>query len=228
MSQAQFARKIGLTASMIKKVEGGTRELPQLMMCRVFFETGIWIVPGLKNEPFNYTREDFETWKATLPYNEQIAKGFARMLSNWIELMLLSAARPGIDKGYQLVLALMQDVHKIAREFQMEKHIDAWLRDRQSTDTQAYKVRDLRANDLLAKMVGFKDDPKYSDDQTLPLTKSVGWMPTKEIFNSAWSHRAVLQEILQNPEASLTPENKAALEQMEKQWDDEFKRIVPD
>jgi transcriptional regulator with XRE-family HTH domain len=228
LSQADFARRIGITASMIKKIEGGTRDLPQEVMCRVFFETGVWIVPGSKNDPCSYTMEEYKAWKESLPYNEQIAKGLAHMLSNWIEVMLLSAARPGIDKGFQLVLALMQELHKIAHEFQMDKHIDAWLRDRHSTDTQAYKVRELRANDLLAQMVGFKDDPKYGDNDTLPMTKSTGWMPTKEIINIAWSHRALTQEILRNPGTPLTPEHKAALEDIAKQLDAESKRIVPD
>jgi hypothetical protein len=197
-------------------------------MCRVFFETGVWIVPGIQTEPFTYNREDYHAWKKELPYNEQIARALAHQLAKWVEMMLLAAARPGIDKGFHLFHVLMQEVQRISREFQMEKHIDAYLRDRYSTDTTAYTVRELRANDLLARMVEFKDDPKYNDDQVLPLTKAVGWMPTKEVFNIAWNHRAVMQEILRNPNADLTPEQQAALEEMEKQFDAEIKRSAGD
>jgi transcriptional regulator with XRE-family HTH domain len=228
ISQADFARKIGLSASMIKKIEGGIRDLPQDVMCRIFFETGLWIVPGVAKEPFIYTREDYDAWKNTLPYNELIARQLAHQLSKWVEMMMLAAARPGIDKGFQLYHVLLQEIQKISREFQMERHIEAWLRDRNSTETKAYTVRELRANDLLARMVEFKDDPKYKDDDVLPLTKSVGWMPTKEIFNIAWNHRTAVQEILRDPNASLTPEQEVVLEEMEKQFDAEIKRTVGD
>jgi hypothetical protein len=77
-------------------------------------------------------------------------------------------------------------------------------------------------------MVEFRDDPKYDDDDVLPLTKSVGWMPTKDVFNIAWNHRAVVQQILRNPTASLTPEQEATLEQMLKQFDAQIKRTAGD
>ena len=224
ISQADFARKMGLSASMIKKIEGGIRDLPQDIMCRIFFETGIWIVPGIENEAMTYTRENYEAWKKTLPYNEQIGRAIAHQIGKWVEIMMLAAARPGIDKGYQLYHALVQDIFKISREFQMEKHIEASLRDRNATETKMYAVRELRENDLLAKMVEFKDDLKYNGDEVLPFTKTVGWMPVKEFFNITWHHRVMLQELTDNPSISRTPEQEAAFKEMQKQFDAELKR----
>lgn len=228
ISQADFARKIGLSASMIKKIEGGIRNLPQDVMCRIYFETGVWIVPGIENEPCTYTREVYEAWKKTLPYNEQIARALAHQIGKWVEMMMIAAARPGIDKGFQLYHAVMQDIFKISREFQMEKHIEASLRDRNATETKTYTVRELRANSLLAQMVEFKDDPKYNDDEVLALTKSVGWMPVKEVFNIAWNHHVTLQELLNSPSASLTLEQEAAIKEMDNQFGAEIKRSCGD
>jgi hypothetical protein len=224
LSQMDFGRKIGLSASMIKKIEGGIRDLPQDVMGRIFFETGVWIVPGIENEPSTYTREVYEAWRKNLPYNEQIAKVFAHQINKWVEMMMIAAARPGIDKGFQLFHALMQGIFKISKEFQMERHIEASLRDRNATETKMYTVRELRGNGLLAQMVEFKDDPKYKDDEVLPLTKSVGWMPVKEVFNIAWNHHVTFQELLNSPSVSLTPEQKAAIKEMDKQFGTETKR----
>src|SRR5208337_1585909 len=77
--------------------------------------------------------------------------------------------------------AMIQALEPVKNEFHLEKHVDAELRDRHSTETKLYTVRELRNNDLLAKMVNFKDNPNLKDDEKLPLTKTTGWLPVKEI-----------------------------------------------
>jgi len=106
-----------------------------------------------------------------------------------IEVMMAASTRPGVEKSYVVFNTLIQAIERVKNEFQMEKHIDAELRNRQATETKLYRVGDLRKNDLLAKQVGFKDNPKLKDDEKIPQAKTTGWLPAKELFNIAWQHQ---------------------------------------
>jgi hypothetical protein len=132
-----------------------------------------------------------------------------------------------VDKSYVVFHALIQAIERVKNEFQMEKHIDAELRDRQATETKLYFVGELRKNDLLAKQVGFKDDPKLSNEAQIPLTKSVGWLPVKEMFNIAWQHRELMQELGRSDSDNPTEAQKAELAEMEKQQDRNVDAFLP-
>ena len=134
-----------------------------------------------------------------------------------VELMLAASARPGVEKSYVVFNALIQAIERVKNEFHMEKHIDAELRDRQATETKLYNVGELRKNDLLARQVGFKDDPKLSNEAQIPLTKSVGWLPAKEMFNVAWQHRELMKEMSRSGSDNLTEAQKVKLAEIEKQ-----------
>lgn len=227
LSQSEFGRQLGVSASMIKKLEEGKRALSQDVQARVYAETGVMLVNGgVLDETFTYSKKEHTEWLAETQLNQQTAQYMTRMLARLIELMLTSASRPGVQKSFQVFNALLQALENTKNEFHLEKNIEAELRERQATETKRYKVRDLRGNDLLAKMVGFKDDPKLKDDDTLPLEKTVGWFPAKELFNVVWQHREFLKELLATSEETLTDETKSQLgsrlEAIENQVDSEM------
>jgi transcriptional regulator with XRE-family HTH domain len=228
LSQPEFARLVGVSASIIKKLERGTRTLTPDLSARIFAETGIMLIPAPEETPIEYSKEQHEDWKKDVEFDAKSVEAAARVVMKLVRLMLAASIRPGVKKSYVVFNALIQAIEVVKKDFKMEKHIDAELRDRQSTQTKLYSVRELRQNDLLAKQVEFKDDPSLKDDQEIPLSKPVGWLPTKDFFNIGWEHQEFLNELASLKEdEELTEAQKAKLEQIKKQGDAEVDRFLP-
>ncbi len=236
LTQSQFAERLGVSASMIKKVEEGKRPLSPDLSARIFAETGlIFVNKGVAdeawtNKTFSYTKDDRETWMKEIQFNQKAAEAAARLVSKTVELMLVAAARPGLQKSYQVWNAIFQALERVKNEFHMEKHIEAEMRDRHMTETGRFTVRELRANPPLARLWNFRDDPKLKDDQALLLEKTVGRLPIKELFNICWQHRELLSEIVRTKESDLTDEQKLKMEQalqsIDKQMDHETEKFI--
>lgn len=227
LSQPDFARRFGVSASIIKKLEAGTRTISQDLTARIFAETGVMFVSEPEEEPLEYTQADHAAWKKEVRLDQKTVKGAERVIMKLVELLLAASVRPGVDKSYPIFNALIQAVSNIKNEFQMEKHIDAELRDRQATETKLYTVRELRQNDLLANQVGFKDDPKLKDEEQIPLTKTVGWLPAKELFNLSWQHQEFLKEISDVDDKGLSEAQETKLAEIRKQCDREIDTFLP-
>jgi transcriptional regulator with XRE-family HTH domain len=226
-SQPEFARRLGVTASHIKKLESRKRFLTQEVASRIFVETGVMFVLSDRDDPIGYTGADHIKWKEATTVCSRGAKIAAKKVSNLVELMFAAAARPGANATFQIFNALNQAIENIKDEFELDKHIDAELRDRYSTETKLYTVRELRDNNLLAGMVGFEDKPEYKDDDKIPLTKPIKWFPSKEIFNVMWQHRNFTAQLRQTPEVSWTPEDRAKLEHINQQMEAAISQNVP-
>ena len=63
LSQPDFAKRFGVSASIIKKLEAGKRTLSQDLSARIFAETGVMLFPAPEEEPLEYTKEDHAAWK---------------------------------------------------------------------------------------------------------------------------------------------------------------------
>ena len=226
LSQTEFARILGVSASSIKKVVGGTRALSDDLRARIFAETGIMFFSAAEETPMEFTKEELLEFKKQILFNENQSRYAAGILSKSLELMMIAASRPGVQKSFSVFSALGQAIAKVKNEFHMEKHIDAVLRERNSTETKLYTVRELRDNSILAEQTGFKDNPALNDEQKIPLTRTVGWLPAKDIFNVMWKQREFLCEILKNQSADLTDEAKAKLEEMAGQVQKQFDEVV--
>lgn len=224
LTQGEFARLIGVGTSTVKRIESRTLKMSQELAARMFLATGFMVTetPGGKQtmtwngEP--YTKESFELWKAELATNTAVASALTAQLVNWIEILLLASARPGAGKTVQVFHALLQSLHRITDEFQMQKHIDALLSERHSTETQLYRVGDLRKNSLLASMVQFQDDPTLTDQDEIPLTKPVGWLQHRELFAVLWTHQELLRHWIDSTQNGLdvTPDLAENLQRVEK------------
>ncbi len=173
----------------------------------------------------------YAEWKKEVLFDPKTLKGAERVIMKLVELMMAASARPGVEKSYVVFNGLIQAIERVKSDFQMEKHIDAELRDRQASETRLYTVGELRKNDLLAKQVGFKDDPQLKDEEQIPLAKPVGWLPAKELFNIGWQHKEFMKEIADLGEKEPTEEQKAklieALTEMEKKLDKEVDAFLP-
>jgi transcriptional regulator with XRE-family HTH domain len=227
LSQPEFARRLGVSASIIKKVEAGKRDISNDLSALIFAETGVMLISAPEEEPIQYTTENHAAWKREVLFDQKSIKAGERVIIKLVELMLAASARPGVEKSYVVFHALIQAIERVKNEFQMEKHINAELRDRQATDTMYYTVRELRQNNLLAEQVGFKDDPKLKDDEQLLLTKTVGWLPVKEIFSIAYQHQTLMKEIFGSTSGEITEVQAARFAELEKQNDKVIDAFLP-
>ena len=227
MTLTEFARKIGVSASSIKKVVEGTRGISNDLRSRIFAETGVMFFSATEEVPMEFNREEILEGMKGVQMSENQARYAANsIIRKSIELMMVAAARPGVGKSFAVFTALTQAIEKVKNEFQMEKHIDALLRERSSTETKLYTVRELRGNNLLAEQTGFKDDPALNDEQKIPLTRTVGWMPAKDAFNIMWQQRELVCELLKNPNGELSAEAKTRMEEMTAQIEKQMDEIV--
>lgn len=227
LSIPDFARRLGVSASIIKKLEAGNRTLSQDLSARIFAETGIMLFSAPEEEPLEYTKEMHREWKKEVLFDPKSIKIAERIIMKLVELMMAASVRPGVEKSYVVFSELIQAIERVKNEFRMEKHIDAKLRDRQATEMKLYTVRELRHNSLWAQQVGFKDDPKLKDDEQLPLAKTVGWLPAKEIFSIRWQHQEFVKQILGLDENELTDAQKARLADIEKQQAAAIDSFIP-
>jgi hypothetical protein len=85
----------------------------------------------------------------------------------------------------------------------------------------------LRQDPILAKRVGFKDDPGLKEEEQIPLAKPVGWLPTREILDVVWQHRKFILEMLKSQTEELTDEQKARLEEIEKEQAAVINKFLP-
>lgn len=229
LSQSQFAERLGVSASMIKKVEEGTRPGSDDLKARIYAETGRMFFN--KDEPgyspdghVDYTKAEHEAWLKEVQFDTRTAAAAARLVLRQVELMLIAAARPDVQKSYQAFNGLLVAIERVKAEFRLARHIEAELRDRRSTGTRSFKVRDLRADEELAKLWSFHNNPKLKDDDIVTLEKPVGSFPVNEI-GGIWSrHREMISEILNVKAGELPDEAKARLAAVNQTIDKEIER----
>ena len=228
LTLSAFAREIGVSASAIKKTVVGTRGMSQELRSKIFSETGVLFVDcKLDDEPVVYTKKDHRKFKKETAFNEAAAKAAAGLIAKQFELLILAASRPTVGKSLPIFNAINLALNKIKDEYHLEKIIDAVLRERHATETRLYKVKELRENSLLANQVGFKDDPNFRDDQKIPLSKTVGWLPAREWFNIFWQNRELFKELMESQQEELTSDQVERLQAMEAQMDSEIDAFMP-
>jgi len=229
LSQPELAKRLGVSASTIKKIEARKRSITPDLNARLYAETGVMLADSPFPSPFSYTREDFENWKAEATLTQKQAEALAHILGKLPRLMLIAATRPGVGKGPQVTNALIQAYERIKSEFGLDPHIQGHLKDANSTETRLYTVRELRENPLLAQDVGFEDNPNLRDDQTLPLTRAVGWIPTKEVLSIFWRNRDALAaaNAALRQGGDVPAEMEAKLEQVDQEIDAQVNRFAP-
>jgi hypothetical protein len=168
--------------------------------------------PGyLPNEHIAYTKEEHEAWLKEVQFDPKTAVAAARIVLRQVELMLIAAARPGVNKSYQVFNGLLLALERVKAEFHLAKHVEAELRDRHSTETRSFTVRELRANRELARLWSFQDDPKLKVDAIVSLEKPIGLFPDREINQVLSQHRELFSEILKTQEGELSDDAKAKL-----------------
>ncbi len=231
LSQGEFADRLGESTSTIKKVEEGTRPGSTHLKARIYSETGLVFFnkdePGHRpNDSFAYTKAQHEAWMKEVQFNEHEARAAARVILKQIELMLIAAARPSVNKSFQVFTELLMAVDMVKDQFHMDKHLEAEMRDRHMTETRRFTVRELRADAALAKLWNFQDAAKRRPDETVLLEKSRGWFPAKEIGYILSQHRDLNAEILAAQDGQLSDDAKAKLESSSQRIEKDIERAM--
>jgi transcriptional regulator with XRE-family HTH domain len=231
LSQSQFAERLGVSASMIKKVEEGTRPGSDDLKARIYAETGRMFFnrdePGYSPDGHvNYTKAEHEAWFKEVQFDPKFAAAAARIVLRQVELMLIAAARPGVNKSYQVFNGLLLALERVKAEFHLARHIEAELRDRHSTETRNFMVRELRANRELARLWNFQDDPKLKADGIMSLEKPIGLFPDREINQIFSQHRELISEILKTQAGELSDDAKAKLAALDQKVEREMATFI--
>lgn len=198
-TQTEFAATIGASKDAVASWETGRNELSASLARRIALATGVderWLLRAnlpmltldLPRRPF--TRAEFEAHQQTFwgGNAETNARQHARRCADTLELLFLAAARSG--EGSQLggVLGSFIEWSREAREqFGLGKAIDAQLAQRTRTFalTKSYaQWREMAKLDPdAARLMGFKDDPRKGNEESLTLSVETVpvWTPGQEM-----------------------------------------------
>ena len=231
LSQSQFAERLGVSASMIKKVEEGTRPGSDDLKLRIYAETGRMFFnrdeSGYSPDGHvDYTKAEHEAWLNEVQFDPEVAVAAARIIHRQAELMLIAAARPGINKSYQVFNGLLLALERVMAEFRLARHINAEMRDRHMTETRSFTIRELRANRELARLWSFQDDPKLKADAIVTLEKPVGAFPVNEINSICLQHRELFSEILKTQDGEMSDDAKTKLAALDQKVEREMAAFI--
>lgn len=197
LSQLEFARRLGVLVSIIKKVEAGERPASSDLAARVFAETGVLLTSRSEEAPIEYTKAKYAAWKRQVRLDQQSVREAGRVIMRHVELVMAASARPGVEKFSAVFHGLVQAVERVKKEFKLEEPIEAELRQRQKT--------------------GFKGDSKLKGQEPVRLSKPAGWLPAKELCDLVVPHLEFIKAIGAVDESKLTGAQKARLAQIKKQ-----------
>ncbi|MFA6545474.1 MAG: hypothetical protein WCS99_13730, partial [Limisphaerales bacterium] len=181
VSIPEFARTLGISGSLLKKIEASKKPMSPDVRGRVFLETGFIIYDGPRNDLIEYSQAMHTEWRAQLPNRSEFAPPLAHVLSKQILLLLQAAGRPGVEKVMQVFNSVLLALERIKDEFHLDASLAGQQRDRHLTEQKRIFVGELRKNFHLAELYGFKDRPELKDDEEVVLEKPTGWLPTKEL-----------------------------------------------
>ena len=133
LSQLEFARRLGVSVSIIKKVEAGERPTNSDLVTRVFAETGVLLASSSEEAPIEYTKAKHAAWKRQVRLDQQSVREAGRVIMRHVKLVMAASARPGVEKFSAVFHGLVQAVERVKREFKLEEPIEAELRQRQKT-----------------------------------------------------------------------------------------------
>lgn len=198
-TQTEFAAMIGVSKDAVASWDCGRNPLSPPLARRIALVTGADERSLLREDvPLvtlalprrAYTREEFERHRKSFwgGNSEVSARRHAQRCQDALELLFVAAARrEGPDRVSGVLGSFIQWANEAREHFELEGAIDAELseRPRAFTLTKSYgQWRALVKTDpRLARMMGFKDNPKQGDEVTLELTAELlpVWQPGQDM-----------------------------------------------
>lgn len=197
LTQTEFAALVGSSKDAVASWEVGRNPLSASFARRIALATGVLEEdllrgriplttrgPAAQRRPFS--AETFKAHRASYwgGSEETAARRHHRHCADALELLLTAASRAGGAAGPSRLAAVVdsfvQWCEQTREDFQLGKAIDEQLEQRRQTLELAHSYKQWRAKQKedpdLCRKLGFKDDPKKRDEETLRL--SVQTVPT--------------------------------------------------
>jgi transcriptional regulator with XRE-family HTH domain len=137
--QRDFARRIGISADYLKRIELGSRNLTPAIARRIQHEAGVdsrsllkgklrSVFAARSNAP-GYTAADYKSWRKEIyseqdDRNDRTARARALNLVPWIEILLRAAAQPQKRRLWQVWERLVQALDECREEFNLAAATD--------------------------------------------------------------------------------------------------------
>ena len=185
-TQTEFAATVGVSKDAVASWDCGRNDLSATMARRIALATGVddrsllrgdrpLLTMSLPRRP--YTREDFAAHQREFRggNTEANARRHAHRCGDAVQLLLVAAARrEGAVVLNGVMGSFLQWCNEARGYFELEEEIDALLAQREGKFemTRTYgQWREMKKTDpKLAKQMGFKDEPKKEDGETLTLS----------------------------------------------------------
>ena len=203
LTQAEFATLIGASKDAVVSWENGRNPLSESFARRIMLVTGVHDQSLLKGKKAllarrpaggAYTKEEF-AWHRKNFWGDSAEQNARRQIgpaADTLELLLLAAAKTGVDEGPSRLPGVLDAFHQWCKQavedFELLPAIDAQLEQRQSTleltKTYAQWRATAKEDPKMARRFGFKDDPNKKDGEALTLS-----METVPAWTPGWDMR---------------------------------------
>lgn len=182
-TQESFAKLIGCSAITVQRIENGSLKLSPRLAERIMDATGA--LPrsllrgksalGMEGQP--YSKEAHDAF-INLPLNHEVDfQHYVIAAKRYLHLLLMGAHRAPRGKFYACFDSFTRFLKQAADEFDLEKHIDGFLKEQGSALTCIYLVRDLRRFPEYARILGYKDNKRFKPDRQVTFPIAFGWIP---------------------------------------------------
>jgi transcriptional regulator with XRE-family HTH domain len=184
-SQTAFAKMLGCSAIAIQRIENGSLELSAKLANAIMEATGAnpaslragRTAKALDMAGKEYSKSSFDYYHKLLPCDEQEFRYLALSLWHYVQLMLIAANRANQLKMRAVFDEIQNSFAKIAEDFRLKDGIHNFLVENGHVDRRKYRVSDLRKFPDFARIIGFKDDKRFSPNKIIPHNRPKGWIP---------------------------------------------------
>jgi transcriptional regulator with XRE-family HTH domain len=223
-TQEAFARMLGCSTITIQRIENGSLELSSKLANTIMEATGV-DPASLRSGPTGkaldfsgkeYNKDSFDFYHKALPCDVKEFKYLVLSLSHYLQLMLLTSNRANQLKMRAVFHEIQNSFVKIAEDFHLKDGIHNYLIENGYVDKRKYRVSDLRKFPEFARIIGYKDDKRFSPDKIIPYVRPKGWIPNYILIESA----------ILPPEADMKlPSNASYIIDNERPLPEELKNI---
>ena len=174
---------VGCSTIAIQRIENGSLPLSHKMAYTIMEATGadpVHLRAGAKAMDMmgrEYTKDSYEFLRNVLPCTDDECRLLLGKIVSYAELLLVASQRGTQYKTRAVFAETVEALENIAEAFNLKRSIHSFLIEKGSVDKRNYRVSDLRKFPEFARIIGFKDDKRFSPDKLVPHVRPRGWIP---------------------------------------------------
>lgn len=202
LGQIAFAQAVGTSGAVIHAIEHRQRSITPGLARRLLAFTGVYPPSLLDTDGATaldlngnvYSAESFKNWKVR---TGKLGTDEKNVIAQWLDRVRQVLNAAALENRLSGALFLLEErLETIATTLSLGDRIQELLQAELAV-TKNFKVRDLRRDPGLAKMLGFKDSPELRDDDELkmrlaPELSERRFQPSiRSAINARWRNRNV-------------------------------------